>query len=181
MAKWTARDLEGTAFVLRIAIAFDNRQGQALDTYRVVEVPPTFNLRKLHDTIRVIFSWGGGHCHEFRTEADGRIYVPWDQVDNVRDGAFTEAEAKLICDETRKKLFAALGEVGAELVYEYDLGDGHEHIITLIDVVYCEIDRCGRPRLVEGAGFRPAEDGVFYEPVRSIDSINVELGRIKWW
>ena len=177
--KWSAADLVGTAFVLRIEIFNDNRMGgQPIDCFRVVEVPPTFNLRKLHDLIQIIFAWRDCHCHTFST-LDGRTYVPWHAVDEFREGCIEEAEAKLICDESRKKLFAALANVNDEIMYEYDLGDGHEHTITLVNVVYCS-DNFVCPRLVEAAGFRPAEDGVFREPVRSLDSVNIELARVQW-
>jgi hypothetical protein len=169
--RWTAKNLENYVFVLLVEVL-------DTETTRIVEVPPTFNLRKLHCVLQKIFAWEDNHMHEFRT-GDGRRYVPWEEVDELKGLCFTADEASLVYDESRKKLFACLTEVDEFLEYEYDFGDGHEHKITLIDVAHRE--NFSYPRCTSAFGFRPFEDHNprLYEPARTLEQITAELGRIR--
>lgn len=87
--------------------------------WRLVVVPDTITLTRLHDVIQIAMGWTDTHLHEF--DIGGRRYgIPdpeWDFDDSVTS-------------EKRVRLLRAL-EGRKSLDYHYDFGDGWEHRITV--------------------------------------------------
>jgi hypothetical protein len=109
--------------------------------WRRVLVPASCTLGQLHDVVQGAMGWDGGHLHVF--SVDGTQYGP--------DGAGLgfRAEGKV-----------ALGDVatvGGAMAYEYDFGDGWEHVLVVEAATVAE-PTARYPRCVAGAGACPPED-----------------------
>lgn len=111
--------------------------------WRQVEVDGHVSLEQLHVVLQEAMGWEGGHLHEFRTERKGS-----------------------------KRLDQAVRVPGDQLAYEYDLGDGWYHVLTVEEV---RLREPSEPLAVvlDGGRACPPEDvgGIFTynEVVRALD------------
>lgn len=89
--------------------------------WRSFTVPSNVTLGDLHHLLQFIMGWMDGHLHGFRDEH--KCYGPVDvNFENQID------ENSVLLNEIFKKK-------GSRLLYEYDFGDGWEHLITCKDVL----------------------------------------------
>ena len=89
--------------------------------WRVIRVPSAVTLSALHAVVQVAMGWEDRHLHEWTVGDD--VYTSPDEDDWGDDSG----------DETE----AVLGElVGADAVlrYDYDFGDGWEHLVEVVSV-----------------------------------------------
>jgi hypothetical protein len=101
-------------------------------------IEPNANLFKLHQAIQNIMGWTNSHMHQYRK---GKIFY----------GKLDEE------DENKFKIFQVFDKLKAKLVYEYDMGDGWEHILVLEKILPRE-DKIKYPICLEGAMACPPED-----------------------
>jgi hypothetical protein len=101
-------------------------------------IEPSANLFKLHQAIQNNMGWTNSHMHQYRK---GKIFY----------GKLDEE------DENKFKIFQVFDKLKAKLVYEYDMGDGWEHILVLEKILPRE-DKIKYPICLEGAMACPPED-----------------------
>lgn len=88
-------------------------------------------LDQVHEVVQKTFAWNDSHLHRFAVgtsvwDEDAELYLcPFDVKEGEDDGT-PEQEVRL--DEV-------LVEVGDKLLYEYDYGDGWEHVLCLESIL----------------------------------------------
>ncbi len=115
--------------------------------WRRLQVSGAATLGDLHDVLQRAFGWEDYHLHHF-VVGDTFYGVP-DPED-----ADWEFDTK---DEQRARLQQTLGRGLKKFVYEYDFGDGWEHMITVEKVLTPE-PRAAYPRCLAGRRAGPPED-----------------------
>lgn len=109
----------------------------------VVRGSETFS--HLHWCLQTVMGWENYHLYVFRS---GEVEIgPCDMGEDVE---WLDAEEERIDKYLKKK--------GDELIYEYDLGDGWEHIVTLEKINSSEDYSGELPRCLEGEQACPPED-----------------------
>jgi hypothetical protein len=109
--------------------------------WRTIEVPGAATLEDVHYAIQVAMGWTNSHVHQF-TIGDSMYGMAGDDATDIED----EAEHRL----------QDLVESGGSFLYEYDLGDGWEHDVTVSKVSTAA--RAPRVRCTAGARACPPED-----------------------
>lgn len=97
--------------------------------WRRLEVPGDVMMPRLHEVIQAAMGWYDSHLHRFRTDNDHRSPSFITKFD--RD----EGEDGVLEDEVR--LDQLVGAEGDRLWYEYDFGDGWDHVL-LVEAVLDE-------------------------------------------
>ena len=113
-------DKQVPSYILHVSITFSDPL-----IWRRIQVPGTFTLAQLHDTIQLSMGWSDSHVHQFLV---GKISYEPTMKSNV------PRESKRF-DEHNYKLHTL--EEGMQFVfsYIYDAGEGWEHEIHLEEVV----------------------------------------------
>lgn len=95
--------------------------------WRRLDLPGDLRLPEVHDVIQTAMGWTNSHLHRFRTGNDRRspYFVTSFDVEEGDDGPL-EDEVRL------DQLLAAKGDA---LWYEYDFGDGWDHVLTVEKVL----------------------------------------------
>ena len=112
--------------------------------WRLISVPETFSLNKLHHIIQISFGWTNSHLYMFG-EYENKIGDPilWD-----------DGETETLWDK-KIKIRDVLQKIGDKLKYEYDMGDGWEHTVVLEKIE----DRGSKTgKCLDGARNAPPED-----------------------
>jgi hypothetical protein len=112
--------------------------------WRRVEVPDTVTLAQLHQIIQAAMGWYDSHLHQFT-------------IGRVRYGVPDPDDFEEVRDERRARLNQILTAPKQKLVYEYDFGDGWEHIVLLEKVISPE-QGTNYPRCTAGKRACPPED-----------------------
>lgn len=112
--------------------------------WRRIVVPADLTLDALHDVLQVAMGWEDAHLHQF---IQGEAYY----------GPPMLAEDGDVADERAVRLDALLQAPKDRITYEYDLGDGWEHTITLEKRLPPD-DAPAGPRCTGGALACPPED-----------------------
>ncbi len=112
--------------------------------WRTIQVPETFSLNKLHHIIQISFGWTNSHLYMFADD-ENRIGDPilWED---------SETETQW---DKKVKIKDMLQNVGDELKYEYDMGDGWKHTVVLEKI---EVGGSKTSRCLDGARAAPPED-----------------------
>jgi len=134
-------------YVLRVSL-----QGTRPPIWRRVAVPSRITLGRLHDVIQIVMGWSNSHLHHFilrdkslkPTREEIANYFRqdhWDDAffDRMRGQRFfvpaktpfgepTEMEGE---DEDAVALAEVCPKVKNKLIYEYDFGDGWEHLVQV--------------------------------------------------
>jgi hypothetical protein len=115
--------------------------------WRCLQVRSRITLGGLHWILQDAMGWWEGHLHQFIV---GEICYgePSDEDDDW--GMNTE-------DEDRARLDTIAPAEGAKFVYEYDFGDGWEHIV-LVEKILPPEPEVTYPRCVAGRRAGPLED-----------------------
>jgi hypothetical protein len=109
--------------------------------WRRLEIVNSSTLAQLHEVLQIAMGWTDDHLHQF-------------VVGGVTYGApGLDSE-----DEGRVRLDQLLRRPKDQLVYEYDFGDGWEHVVALEKVVPVEPGRHRYPRVTGGRRACPPED-----------------------
>jgi hypothetical protein len=118
--------------------------------WRLLQVPGSANLGRLHAVIQVAFGWTNSHLHRFRKGE--RIYSdPAFELDEFEDDP-------VVLDENKVALMEVARGERDGLVYDYDFGDSWEHRVAVVrvlppDAVAAKVARC-----LDGARACPPED-----------------------
>ncbi len=95
--------------------------------WRRIEVPGDILLPRLHDMLQATMGWTDSHLHRFRTGNDrnaAEFLTPFD---------VEEGDEGMLEDDVR--LDQILAADGDRLWYEYDFGDGWEHVLRVEKVL----------------------------------------------
>ncbi len=112
--------------------------------WRRFQVRSDIPLAKLHRIIQEVMGWFDGHLHQFIV---GQIYY----------GIPSREDISEVKDEKKVRLDQILSVPGRRIVYEYDFGDGWEHVIVLEKILSPD-SKARYPRCLDGARACPPED-----------------------
>ena len=118
--------------------------------WRRIHVPGGYTFWDLHVAIQDSMGWQDRHLHVFRLIRKGNRKP-------LSIGIPTEESAKHVLPDWEVPLSERLDEPGAEMIYEYDFGDGWEHKVLLEAIMLKEEDAV-YPRCVGGERTCPPED-----------------------
>lgn len=110
--------------------------------WRQVRVPLDFSLAELHDVIQIAMGWMNGHLHQYRK---GNQYIGMPDEDTPED----------MLDEYEVRVGEIFTTKNAKLKYEYDFGDGWQHVLTSQGLTHSEDNQ---PSILEGQNACPPED-----------------------
>jgi Plasmid pRiA4b ORF-3-like protein len=102
-----------------------NLNGSKPNIWRDILVPSDVLLSDLHLILQTTMGWYNGHLHQF-IASNGEYFVPKSEYNDM--GFNTTIYDKV-------KLSKLLQFVGNKMVYEYDFGDGWEHVVRLVKVL----------------------------------------------
>lgn len=151
--------------------------------WRRVAVPSHIKLGQLHEVIQIAMGWTNSHLHQFvlhdrslinrapqviaRLSGEGRYDDIFAATRGMRVfvakltpfGEPTQMEGE---DQDAVTLAEVCPKLKSKLSYEYDFGDGWEHLIEVQKIVATKPDK-GYPRCLAGKKACPPEDcgGVF--------------------
>ncbi len=109
--------------------------------WRLVRVPSVVSLSVLHSILQVAMGWEDRHLHEWRVDD---VYYGSD----LDEGEVEDDSAVILADVAR---------ADSVLHYEYDLGDGWEHLVEVVSVE--PYDGTVAPvAVLDGARAAPPED-----------------------
>lgn len=119
-------------------------RGSRPSIWRRIQVPEGLSLSALHEVIQVVMGWAGYHMHEFSYQ--GLRY-------GVPDPDWGDGE---VLDERDLLLSDLSLSVKDKIFYEYDFGDGWEHVLTLEKIL--TLPELRTPLCLKGARACPPED-----------------------
>jgi hypothetical protein len=116
-------------------------QGSKPPVWRRLELAGNLTLPRLHEVIQTAMGWTDSHLHRFRTGSDHRsaYFITSFDLEEGDDGVLEEDV----------RLDQLVSTVGDRLWYEYDFGDGWDHLLTVekvLDVPPAKV-RCTGGRL----------------------------------
>lgn len=120
-------DLKETPVIYQLKITLSDSRPPI---WRRVEVEGSISLGQLHGVIQIVMGWTNSHLHQFI--ADGTSYG---MVGPELDDWGME-----MLDENKITLEQIASGVGVKFGYEYDFGDGWEHLIQVEQVKEPEAD-----------------------------------------
>jgi hypothetical protein len=102
-------------------------RGAQPPVWRRLELPGNLTLPRVHDLIQAAMGWTDSHLHRFRTGPDYRSphFVTTFDLDEGDDGVLED-------DVRLDQLVSAEGDA---IWYEYDFGDGWEHVVKVEKVL----------------------------------------------
>lgn len=119
--------------------------------FRTLELPRDLNFAELHEVLQAAFGWTDRHLHQFNLSGL-TVGAP-----EVLESGFGEARVLEATELSLGHLMFPHGpDPALTIVYEYDFGDGWQHVLTLrparreTGIKY--------PRCVAGARACPPED-----------------------
>ncbi|TAN38662.1 MAG: plasmid pRiA4b ORF-3 family protein [Verrucomicrobia bacterium] len=139
--------------------------------WRLFTVPAGITLGDLHKILQLVMGWEDSHLHQFRDRK--QCYGIPDEDDDF-DTNLLDEESITIDEFFTKR--------GSKLIYEYDFGDGWEHLIV------CQKILAETPAVavVDGARACPPEDcggvGGYYDLLEVLaDSKHERYAELKEW
>ncbi len=166
-----ANDASGTIYRLRASIL-----GIEPEIWRLIEVDGRLRLDEFHDALQLALGWRDSHLHLFTEEPPearfdrplprvGRLPREWHMAAGIDEVRFDReqlpgpASAELL-DETEFTLAHVFESFDGPLYYEYDFGDGWQHLIELIEVLDVPIAEADAARalVIRGERRAPLED-----------------------
>jgi hypothetical protein len=112
--------------------------------WRRILVQPQLTLGQLHDILQIVMGWEDCHLHRFTGQGQ----------------AFSDAEScehlSACRDESKVLLTDVLPRIKDSISYEYDFGEGWEHLIILEKILPTSSRR--RAEVLVGEGACPLED-----------------------
>jgi len=92
--------------------------------WRRFAVAGDITLAELHRVAQVVMGWTDSHLHQFVTVSNVRYESKDPDLDPDPD----------VRDERRVRLNHVLSRSGASLLYQYDFGDGWDHLLQVVRV-----------------------------------------------
>ncbi|MFZ2385490.1 MAG: plasmid pRiA4b ORF-3 family protein [Candidatus Omnitrophota bacterium] len=114
--------------------------------WRLFQVKSDITLHRLATTILLVMGWDGGHLHQFRI-GDTEYGIPHEDYEEDNQPE----------DERRVRLSDIPQDVLGDFTFEYDFGDGWEHMVVLERVLVPE-KGVKYPVCIDGARSCPPED-----------------------
>lgn len=133
---------EVSGFIVRLDL-----QGAKPPVWRRLVLPGDLTLPRVHDVIQAAMGWTDSHLHRFRT---GRDYRSQHFVTTID---LDEGESGVLEDDVR--LDQLVSSQGEALWYEYDFGDGWDHVLQVEEVLD---ERPATARCLGGRMACPPED-----------------------
>lgn len=121
-------------------------QGSKPPIWRRALVPAKMNLQEFHAVLQIVMGWENYHLHQF--VCNGKSYGVIDD-----DPLFADQTV----DESNYQLRDLLTNEKDELIYEYDFGDGWQHLVLLEKISTVDIG-LQVPICQKGKGACPPED-----------------------
>jgi len=112
--------------------------------WRRVLVPDSITFKGLHEIIQNAMGWGNCHLWQFKNGRNNYIGLAELLEDDVQDAG-------------KLKLSAIFNKIKAKVSYEYDFGDGWDHIILLEKILEPD-KKLVYPVCIDGARNCPPED-----------------------
>ncbi len=119
--------------------------------WRRIQVASNTTLQDLHNILQVTMGWMGGHLHMFTASGEQYSLAPFYEPDS---SFLDEIDAK---DSSRIKLNKLVTGEGYKMLYEYDFGDGWEHVI-LVEKILPMTPDTKLPVCIKGKRACPPED-----------------------
>jgi len=94
--------------------------------WRRFAVRSNCTLAKLHDIVQMVMGWMDSHLHQFVTD-DETHYAP---LSPYGDPDWDER----VSNSAKTRVQDVLPAKGAQLLYQYDFGDGWQHVIEVVDI-----------------------------------------------
>jgi hypothetical protein len=176
---------QSEAFVLHVKLELENH-----NVWRRIIVPKHITFPDLHEALQIVFGWKDCHLHEFSIFASHPI-----DLDRTKGKEERKPILNLVCDEEvinydngiPMKLEAEeklLDYLPAEIMYNYDFGDGWKHRIFIENVI--DNYEMNYPFCLAGEGTTPPEDvggESGYEEFLSIiaDPTHTDYAEISRW
>ncbi len=113
--------------------------------WRRLLVPQDLTLPRLHSVLQVVMGWTDSHLHQFKV---GDVYFA-EPHEELEPGPI---------DYRRIALNKIAPRRGSTCIYEYDFGDGWEHLIEVEDDLPVETVTVPVPRCLAGERACPPED-----------------------
>jgi hypothetical protein len=117
--------------------------------WRRFAVRSNTTLAKLHEIVQVVMGWMDSHLHQFVTD-DETHYAP---LSPYGDPDWDER----VSNSAKVRVHDVLPAKGARIMYQYDFGDGWEHVIEVVDIRPPE-PGTKYPRCLAGERACPPED-----------------------
>lgn len=150
--------------------------------WRRIQIPSDYTFWELNCAIQDAMGWGGGHLHGFRFINKKNNYRAINiAVPHPDDNEYLDR----LIDERTARILEYFGKISKQCVYEYDFGDGWEHIISLEKIMKAE-SKEKYPKLVAGANACPPEDcggiGGYYDLLEILKNPkNPEYEEMREW
>jgi hypothetical protein len=132
--------------------------GSQPEIWRRLTVAGDIQLSELHEILQAVMPWSNCHLHRFQVGETG--YGP--VMEEMGDEMDTEDENEFRLDEVAPS-------VKDRIIYEYDFGDGWEHVLTVEAIGALPEDYAG-PRCTAGKNACPPDDcggiGGYYESLK---------------
>ena len=144
--------------------------------WRRFQVPGSLTLAQLHDALQIIMGWTDSHLHRFII--NGQEFGRPDYEERFEDDT-------PLRDERRVRLARLFPMVPAAFLYEYDYGDGWQHVIV-VESFLSASPGVHYPLCVEGERACPPEDvgGAYgYEELLAVlaDPEHEEYDAMRMW
>jgi hypothetical protein len=111
--------------------------------WRRIQVRSDVTLAELHDILQAVMGWWDYHLHQFTV---GALTYSVPHPDDWMD-----------VEDERQVRLREIADEGSQFVYEYDFGDGWEHVLDVEKVLEPGPGR-GYPVCIEGQRATPPED-----------------------
>jgi len=134
-----------TVYLLKITLS-----GSKPPIWRRFAVDSEVRLSKLHVVIQEVMGWTDSHLHQYRQK--DVYYVA--EIDELDFDPFSKYRTLL---EKKYKLSQVLVKPKDKIIYEYDFGDGWEHVLVLEKVLDGE-QKIKTPVCLGGARACPPDD-----------------------
>lgn len=96
--------------------------------WRRLDLSGDLMLDELHDMLQVVMGWMGGHLHKFGVGVDRRARACFITDFDLSEGDEGVSEGDVRLDQV-------VSAKGDRLFYDYDFGDGWEHVLVIEEVL----------------------------------------------
>lgn len=127
------------------------------EIWRLIRVPHSVRMDRLHRVLQTAFGWSNSHLHQFiRFDDQGRIagYIRQPDSYGLEDPADDTLKSQ---DESKCCLNDFLAATGDRIVYDYDFGDSWRHEIRLASMA-AQATRLTSAICLDGVRACPPED-----------------------
>jgi len=139
--------MKNTRYQIKVTL-----KGMRPPVWRRLLVPADCSMDALHCAIQTAMGWSDAHLYAFRTK-NRRIEIP--DPDDMWDSSWSNSPKP---EDSADVLFSKIAEVGDQLIYEYDFGDGWEHAILIEKAIKTDDLSARKAECLKGKRACPPED-----------------------